>query len=125
MAFYLYFAAGIVGGLFGGMGMGGGTLFIPILTLFLGVEQQTAQCINLIAFLPMAFVALPVHAKNGLLKTNGILSIILPAIVLSLLGSLLAVVLPSDVLRRGFGIFLIVLSVIQFTNLRKNAKIKT
>lgn len=125
MAFYLYFAAGIVGGLFGGMGMGGGTLFIPILTLFLGVEQQTAQCINLIAFLPMAVVALPVHAKNGLLKTNGILSIILPAIVLSLLGSLLAVVLPSDVLRRGFGIFLIVLSVIQFTNLRKNAKIKT
>ena len=43
--------AGILGGIVGGMGMGGGTLTIPILTIFLHYEQLRAQGINLIAFL--------------------------------------------------------------------------
>ena len=32
--------AGVVGGVIGGMGMGGGTLLIPILTIFLDVPQK-------------------------------------------------------------------------------------
>ena len=54
MSFIFYLLAGFVSGLFGGMGMGGGTVLIPVLTLFFGVEQHIAQATNLIAFLPMA-----------------------------------------------------------------------
>ena len=56
--------AGILGGIAGGMGMGGGTLTIPILTIFLSVGQLEAQGINLVAFIPMSIVALIIHAKN-------------------------------------------------------------
>ena len=49
---------GIIGGVLGGMGMGGGTLLIPLLTIFLNISQQNAQGINLIAFLPMSIVAI-------------------------------------------------------------------
>lgn len=125
MSFYLYIISGLVGGIFGGMGMGGGTFFIPILTIFLGVEQQTAQSVNLLAFLPMALAALPEHFQNGLVKTRHAWEIIVPAVVLSALGSFVANYLPSSLLRRIFGLFLIVLSVIQFTNLRKTATIKS
>ena len=119
MAFILLFACGIAGGVLGGMGMGGGTALIPLLTIFCGVEQGVAQGINLISFLPMSALALSVHAKNGLLAGKGIWWIILPALLTSVLFSLLAVVVPSAALGRGFGVFLVVLSVFQFASVFK------
>ena len=47
------FIAGLVGGILGGMGMGGGTLLVPILTVFLSMAQKTSQFMNLVAFIPM------------------------------------------------------------------------
>lgn len=41
---------GIISGVVSGMGMGGGTLLIPILTIFFHFNQQLAQGINLLAF---------------------------------------------------------------------------
>ena len=46
---------GLIGGLVGGMGMGGGTLLIPILTLLAGFKQLEAQGINLISFIPISY----------------------------------------------------------------------
>lgn len=81
MSFILFLIAGFFAGLLGGMGMGGGTILIPALTVLLGVEQHVAQATNLIAFLPMAAFTLNVHKKNGLLKTQGLLSIVIPAVL--------------------------------------------
>lgn len=110
MSFYLYLVLGFLGGIPAGMGMGGGTVTIPLLVLVGGVEQKIAQCANLFSFLPMSVGALHTHAENGLLKTRGILWIVLPALLLSALGATLAAVLPSDILRKSFGVFLIGLS---------------
>ena len=96
------------------MGMGGGTALIPLLTILCGVEQSAAQGINLLSFLPMAALALSIHAKNGLLEKQGILPMILPALLFSVLGSLLAAYLPQEALRKGFGVFLVILSLFQF-----------
>ena len=94
--------------------MGGGTVTIPLLTIVGGVEQKIAQCANLFSFLPMSVGALQTHAKNGLLKTEGILWVILPALLLSALGATAAAALPSDVLAKGFGVFLLGLSLFTF-----------
>lgn len=110
MSFYLYLLLGFLGGIPAGMGMGGGTVTIPLLVLVGGVEQKIAQCANLFAFLPMSAFALKTHAQNGLLKTQGVWWIILPALALSALGTALAAYLPSLVLKKAFGAFLIVLS---------------
>ena len=99
--------------------MGGGTVTIPLLVLVGGVEQKIAQCANLFSFLPMSVGALKTHAENNLLKTQGILWIILPALLLSVLGALLAAYLPSAILRRAFGAFLIGLSFITFYNAKE------
>lgn len=121
MSFYLYFLCGIAGGLLGGMGMGGGTLLIPLLTLFLGVEQGAAQGVNLLSFLPMSALALFVHAREGRLERKGLLFLILPALLFSGLSALLAAALPSPVLKKGFGLFLLLLSAFPFSSsLRKD-----
>lgn len=112
MSFYLYLVLGFLGGIPAGMGMGGGTVTIPLLVLVGGVEQKIAQCANLCAFLPMSLGALKTHAENGLLRTEGVGWIVAPAVVLSALGAWAAGVLPAGILRAGFGVFLIVLAVV-------------
>lgn len=52
-----YALSGLAAGVLAGMGMGGGTLLIPLLTLALGVGQQEAQGVNMLAFLPGAILA--------------------------------------------------------------------
>jgi hypothetical protein len=105
--------AGFLSGILGGMGMGGGTLLIPILTIFLEVEQHTAQVANLLSFLPMALFSLKIHRDNGLLRTEGQYTIIIPALIFSILSGILATLLPSKILKPLFGWFLIFLSFFQ------------
>lgn len=111
MSFILYMLAGLFSGVLGGMGMGGGTILIPVLTIFLGVEQHIAQSANLIAFLPMALFSLQVHRERGLLKTDGVWGVVIPAVLTSVLGGLAAVFLPSAILKKLFGAFLIGLAI--------------
>ena len=121
MSFYLFFLCGVLGGVLGGMGMGGGTALIPLLTLFLGVPQAAAQGVNLISFFPMAALALSVHTKNGLLKKERLLFLVLPALVLSAAAALLAAHLPALLLRRAFGSFLVALSLFRLASAKKSA----
>ena len=116
MLFYWYLFLGIIGGIPAGMGMGGGTVTIPLLVLLGGVGQKIAQSANLFAFLPMSVGVLKKHADNGLLSTGGIGWIILPALVLSALGATVVSYLPADFLGKAFGIFLIALGVIGLKN---------
>ena len=114
MSFYLYLFLGFLGGIPAGMGMGGGTVTIPLLSLVGGVEQKIAQSANLFSFLPMSVSALKTHADNGLLQTEGMLWSILPSLLFSALGAFSATVLSSALLKKGFGVFLIVLAFITF-----------
>lgn len=119
MSFYLYLLLGFLGGIPAGMGMGGGTVTIPLLVLVGGVGQKIAQSANLFSFLPMSLFALKTHRENGLLETKGILWSMLPALALSTAGVLLANVLPSEILQRAFGVFLVGLSLYSFYCLKE------
>lgn len=110
---FLYFLSGFSSGIFGGMGMGGGTILIPILTIFFSLDQRLSQGINLISFLVMSLVALIIHYKNGYLSLKGTFYIILNGLIFSCGGALLAGYLPSKILRQSFGVFLCTLAVFQ------------
>ena len=58
---------GLLTGILSSWGVGGGTLLLLCMTLFFGVEQRTAQAINLLYFLPTAGISLFAHCKNGYL----------------------------------------------------------
>ncbi len=117
MAFLIYLAVGLLAGILGGMGMGGGTILIPALTIFLGVNQHVAQATNVIAFLPMAALVLPAHKKNGLLRTDDVWEIVIPALITTVLAGFIMAALPTDVLKKLFGIFLVALAVKQLFSL--------
>jgi uncharacterized membrane protein YfcA len=113
MIYFWLILTGVVSGSLGGMGMGGGTLLIPILTLFLGIEQKSAQGINLLVFIPMSIVALIVHIKNKLVDFKVGIPIMISGVVFSIVGSLLANSITNENLRKIFGGFLLIVGVYQ------------
>lgn len=103
-----YVVAGIAGGVIGGMGMGGGTLLIPILTLLLSVGQLEAQAINLIVFIPMAVVTLIIHIKNKLVDFKKLVFSLPLAVVFAVVGALLVKKIDESVLKTTFGVFMLI-----------------
>ena len=120
LTIFLYILFGFLAGIFGGLGMGGGTLLIPLLTIFLSLDQKLCQGINLVSFLVMALFSLIIHFRNGYISMKGTSYIILSGIVFSVLGALLAGYLPSKILRIAFGVFLCLLSIYQIIKAFKN-----
>ena len=112
--FLWYSLAGVLGGVLGGMGMGGGTILIPLLTIFFNVKQHSAQAANLVSFLPMATISLIIHIKNKFVVFRNSLFIIVAGIVTCFAGFYLAKSMSGDLLKRVFGGFLAGLSVFQF-----------
>lgn len=107
----LIFIISIAAGIIGGMGIGGGTILIPSLTIFLSTKQQIAQSVNLISFIPTAIVALISHLKQGNIEKSLILKLSIGGIGGAIIGSYLAVHLSSIFLRKAFGVFLFVMGV--------------
>ncbi|MGN0961789.1 MAG: sulfite exporter TauE/SafE family protein [Christensenellales bacterium] len=120
--------AGFISGIVGGMGMGGGTLLIPVLTIFLSFAQKNAQAINLLVFIPMSIFALIVHIKNKLVDFKVGLPIIITGVFFSIGGSLLANSLSNNFLRKIFGGFLLIVGINQIIQtiltLKKNKENK-
>ena len=105
---------GFLAGIVGGMGMGGGMILVPLLTIFLQVEQTVAQGVNLLCFFALATSSLFFHFRHKLVVTKHLIVIILCASVFAVGGSFLANVVSSNILKLCFGVFLIFLSFFEF-----------
>lgn len=107
MKWLLPFLCGAGAGILSAWGVGGGTLLLLVMTLFLGVDQRTAQGINLLFFLPTAASALVCHARNGCLHKPTLKAALPPALTASALAAWLAAGADVAVLRRPFGVYLL------------------
>ena len=117
MKYFLLIIFGAIGGVLGGMGMGGGTLLIPLLTIFSKLSQYEAQAINLIAFLPMSLIALIVHAKNHLVDFKISISIAISGVASAVLSAIVTNKINSKGLSFWFGVFLIIVGVFQIVSI--------
>lgn len=113
------FIASVIAGLAAALGIGGGAVLLLYLTVFAGVEQLTAQGINLLFFLPIAVVSVCIHAKNKLInyKSAGI------CIIFGLLGVWgglwLAKSLDASLLRKLFALLLLAMGVKELLTRKK------
>ena len=114
MQFIYFILAGLLGGILAGMGMGGGTLTLPILVLVMNVAQLTAQFANLIAFLTSGTSALFVHVKNGLVRKENLIYMFVPSIIACVGCSFFATEANGDLLKKLFGGFLVLVAIVSF-----------
>jgi uncharacterized membrane protein YfcA len=97
-------AAGAFSGLFG---VGGGTIIVPLLILWLGYEEREATGTSLMAIVIIAGLAAGVHALYGNVDALKALAIGLPASVGVVAGTALQQRIPQ---RAVAGIFAVVLA---------------
>ena len=108
-AYILPILAGTAAGILSGFGVGGGSLLLIYLTAFAGVGQAQAQGINMLYYLPAAAAALPAHIKNHYIERAALLPAILAGSACTALGACLASGMDTALLRRCFGVFLLVI----------------
>lgn len=111
---------GILAGFLGALGIGGGSVLIIYLTLFENLPQIKAQGINLIFFIPCAAVGIIFHIKNKLIKIRYIMPLIFFGLIGVVCGYFLNKFIDEFLLRKIFGIFLIVLALFQLKNNRQH-----
>jgi uncharacterized membrane protein YfcA len=105
---YILFALGLVAGICSGMfGIGGGAVIVPILVGFLKFDQKLATGTSLGALLlPVALPGVLRYYQEGVLDVGVAIPIALGLAVGGLFGARLALRMPSQQVRRLYGVFL-------------------
>lgn len=107
-AFVLAATLGLVAGVLSGLfGVGGGILFVPTLTLVLGLTQIHAEASSLLAIIPTAVVGALKQQQYGNVRWRPALVMGLSAVAGVEGGVLLAQALPEHALRRLFGVLML------------------
>lgn len=103
---------GIVGGLSSGLlGIGGGTVMVPLLVLVTRITQREAHAISLAAMIPIALAALLVYGIAGKVDLVAAAALAVGAIAGARAGAELLSRTPERPLKAAFGIFLLVAAV--------------
>jgi uncharacterized membrane protein YfcA len=103
---------GIITGVMAGMlGIGGGLVVIPALVMVMGMSQQSAQGTSLAMMLPpIGIIAVYNYYKAGHVDIRFALLLAAAFIFGSYFGSKLAIKLPTEVLKKIFGVFLLLVA---------------
>lgn len=109
----LFAIIGFFAGIIGGMGMGGGTILIPALILLAGIDPRIAQSVNLLSSIPMTIIALFIHIKNKTVVLKLVIPIALFGVLGAVCGSFVANYISPEILKRVFGLFLLIVGSIE------------
>lgn len=109
---FIIIVIGIITGVMAGMlGIGGAIIMIPALVFFLGFSQQMAQGTSLAVMLPpIGIFATYNYWKAGQVDLKIALILALTFIVGSYFGSKLALNIPQPILKKIFGVLLLLVA---------------
>ena len=104
----LALALGLAGGTLAGLfGVGGGIVFVPALTLGLGLSQLSAEATSLAAIVPVVAVGSYRQDRLGLVDWRSAAIVGACSLVGVLAGAEIALRLPESALQRAFALFLV------------------
>jgi len=102
---------GFASGILGAMGIGGGGVLVLYLSGFKNYPQLLSQGINLLFFLPIGLIAVLMHLKNHLIDKKTAIYVSLGALPSAAVGVYISSLISEELLRKGFGFFLLYLGV--------------
>lgn len=108
----LYILIGIAAGILSGMfGIGGGIIIVPALIYLCGFSQLKAQGTSLAVLLPpVGILAFIQYYKKGQVNVQAGILIVIFLVAGSVFGAKFAQNLPTDILKKGFGVLMILIS---------------
>ena len=110
---FLYVFTGLLAGLLSGLiGIGGGTIIVPILVIFAGLSQKMAQGTTLALLVPpIGILAAWTYYKQGYVDFSIAALICVGFIFGGLIGAKFATNLSNQTLERIFGIALLIIAI--------------
>ena len=107
-----YLLLGLVTGTLSGIvGIGGGVFIVPALVFLFGLSQHQAQGTTLaLLVLPIGLLAAYTYYKAGYVNMPIAAFVALGFILGGLIGAKYAVALPEDILRKIFGVAMIIIA---------------
>ena len=115
---------GLIAGIVTGLGMGGGTILILLLSLFMGLEQHIAQATNLVFFIPTSIAAIITNLKQKNVDLKLAISISFFGIIGAIIGAIISDNISSEHLRKYFAIFILIIALHEIYELYKEYKRK-
>lgn len=102
---------GLASGLLGGaMGVGGGIIIVPALIFLMGLTAHQAQATSLAVLLfPIQLFGVLNYAKAGLITWKFVLIITVASLIGTYFGSLVALRIPADTMKKVFGVFILLM----------------
>ena len=119
---WISITVGLVLGFLAGLGIGGGSLLIIWLTLIAGVSSPEARWINLVFFLTAAGAVSIFRWKKGQLNLRLLLPAIISGCIAAAVFSWLRSYIPTQLLKKGFGILLLATGIRELFYRPRNAK---
>lgn len=113
---------GVIAGIVTGLGMGGGTVLILLLSLFMGLEQHVAQATNLVFFIPTSLSAIIINLKQKNVNLRKAIIISFFGIIGAIIGAIISENISSKNLRKYFAIFIIFIALHEVYELYKEYK---
>lgn len=98
---------GIIAGIVTGLGMGGGTVLILLLSVFTGLEQHVAQATNLVFFIPTSIAAIIINLKQKNIDFKLAINVVIFGIIGAIIGTIISNNISSENLRKYFAIFIL------------------
>lgn len=115
---------GLIAGIVTGLGMGGGTVLILLLSVFMGLEQHIAQATNLVFFIPTALAAILTNLKQKNIDLKLAINISFFGIIGAIIGAIISNNINSENLRKYFAIFILIIAFHEIYELYKEYKRK-
>lgn len=97
---------GTISGFISGMGMGGGTILILCLSMFMNIEQHIAQATNLVFFIPTSIIAIVTNIKQKNIDFKVGIPIAISGIIGAIIGAFYASETNVKDLKKYFGVFI-------------------
>ena len=117
MVFYILI---LVGSIVAGMGIGGGSIFLLLTSIFNTCDFYEAQIYNLILFIAVGMSSLIYSIKNKEIDLNILKKIIFFVILGSIGGSILGKIVEKDLLQKIFLVFMALMGIYEIISSLKN-----
>lgn len=115
---------GMISGIVSGTGMGGGTILILVLSLFMGIQQHIAQATNIVFFVPTSIVAIIVSIKQKMIDFKVGSIIVITGVIGAAVGAKLAQTIDDQNLKKYFGVFLGMIAIYEIYTFAKQYILK-
>ncbi len=110
---------GVVSGIVTGIGMGGGTILILLLSIIWQYDQHIAQATNLIFFIPTSIISIIVNLKQKNINVKLAICLSTFGVIGAVIGAYIGSNIDVNKLKKCFAIFLIIIAIHELYSLYK------